>query len=118
MWRPVLPGISQGSILGQLLFLIYINDLSNELKSNVELFADDTSLFTIIKDKNESANTLNNGLSLISKWAFIWKVFFNPDLNKPVPELVFSRRRKSSISPDQKSKHYLVRKSFLTKAPQ
>ena len=46
-WRPILAGIPQGSTLGSLLFLIYINDLPNEMKSNKKLFADDTSLFTI-----------------------------------------------------------------------
>ena len=83
LWRPILAGVLQGSILGPLLFLIYINDLPNGLKTNVKLFAEYTSLFTIVKDKNESANDLNNDLSLISKWAFNWKILFNPDPHKP-----------------------------------
>ena len=66
-WKPILASVSQGSILGPLLFLVYINDLPNELKSNVKLFADGKSLFTIVKDKNESASILNNDLLLISK---------------------------------------------------
>ena len=68
-WRPVLAGVPKGSILGPLLFLVYINGLSNRLKSNAKLFADDTFVFTIFKDKNESTNILNDGLHLISTWA-------------------------------------------------
>ena len=57
-------GVPQGSILDTLLLLIYIIDLLNKLKSNVKLFADDISLFIIIKDNNESSNILNNNIKL------------------------------------------------------
>ena len=98
-WRPVLAGVPQGSILGPLLFLIYINDLPNDLKSNAKLSADDTSLFTIVKDKKESANILNNDLLLISRWAYNWKMLFNPDPAKPAQEVLFSRKKQNQIHP-------------------
>ena len=98
-WRPILAGVPQGSILGPLFFLIYINDLPNKLKSNAKLFTDDTSLFTIVKDENKSANFLNNNLSLISEWAFNWKILFNPDLMKPAQEVLFSRKKKTLYHP-------------------
>ena len=98
-WRTVIARVPKGSILGPLLFLVYINDLPNELKSSVKLFADEPSLFTIAKDKNESANTLNNDLLLISKWAYNWKMLFNPDPSKPAQEVLFSRKKKTQIHP-------------------
>ena len=89
------PGFNPGSTS----FFVYINDLPNELKSNVKLFADDTSLFTIVKDKNGSANILNNDLLLISQWADTWKMLFNPDPSKPAQEVLFSRKKKVQIHP-------------------
>ena len=97
-WRPVLAGVSQGWILGPLLFLVYVNDLPNDLKSNAKRFADDTSLFTIVNDKNESPNIINNDLLQIFKWAHNWKILFNPDPKKSAQEVLFSRIYTKHIS--------------------
>ena len=57
------------SILGPLLFLIYINDLTDGLSSNAKLFADDTSLFSVVHNANTTVKQLNNDLVKISRWA-------------------------------------------------
>ena len=68
-WTEVTAGVPQSSILGPLLFLIYINDLPDGLSSNVKLFADDTSLFSVVHDIHSSARDLNNNLKTINEWA-------------------------------------------------
>ena len=77
-----------GSILGPLLFLIYINGLTEDLSSNAKLFADDTSLFSVIHDIQTSANNLNKDLERISNWATQWKMNFNPDTTKQAQEVL------------------------------
>ena len=72
-------GVPQGSVLGPLLFLIYINDLENGIKSSVKFFADDTSLYSIVNVPKLSSEELNHDLDLINKWAHQWKMSFNPD---------------------------------------
>ena len=61
-WTNVQAGVPQGSILSPLFFLIYINDLSDGLNSNPKLFADDTSLFSVVQNINSTANALNSDL--------------------------------------------------------
>ena len=63
-WANVNAGVPQGSILGLLLFLSYINDFSDGLSSNAKLFADDTSLFSVVHDINTSAIKLNKDLKI------------------------------------------------------
>ena len=77
-WTNINAGVPQGSVLGPVLLLIYINDLSDNLQYNPQLFADDTSLFSTIKVPKRTANKLNNDLKEINKWVFQWKMSFNP----------------------------------------
>ena len=80
--------VPQGSVLDPLLFLIYINDLPNGLKSNVKLFANDTSLFSVIYNITESANVLNSDLSKTDEWALQWKMSFYSDPTKQAQEII------------------------------
>ena len=89
-WVSIEGGV--GTILGPLLFLIYINVLFYDLSTTAKLFADDTSLFSIVQNVNTSASHLNSDLSKISCWAFDWKMSFNPDPSKQAQEVIFSRK--------------------------
>ena len=68
------------------------------LKSNVKLFSDDTSLFSVVKNKEESASDLTNDLDMISKWAYNRKMSFNPDAKKPAQEVLFTRKISNIIT--------------------
>ena len=92
-WGDISAGVPQGSILGPLFFLVYINDLTADLKCIFKLFADDTSLFTVVEDSNTATNNMNHDLMLIRQWAYGWKMSFNPDPQKRAVELIFSWKR-------------------------
>ena len=89
-WAPFQSGVPQGSVLGPLLFLIFVNDLETGISCNVKFFADDVSLFSIVHDPTTSATDLNRDLNTIFSWAKQWKMSFNPDPSKPAEEIIFS----------------------------
>ena len=92
-WEPILSGVPQGSVLGPLLFLVYINDLTDNISSSMRLFADDSSLFLRVRDIQVSHDTLMSDLEKITQWANQWKMQFNPDISKQAIEVIFSQKR-------------------------
>ena len=98
-WVSIDAGVLQGSVLGPPLFLIYISDLSYNISTTAKLFADDTSIFSIVQNVNTSASNLNSDLSEISNWAVQWKMSFNPDPSKQVQEFIFSCKIQKTSHP-------------------
>ena len=74
---PVTAGVPQGSVLGPLLFLIYVNDIVVDIKSVMKLFADDTSMYLSLNNDDIRAEILGSDLEKVSTWATRWKVTFN-----------------------------------------
>lgn len=93
-WAEIEAGVPQGSILGPILFLVYINDLIDCVDSEIRIFADDTFIFRVV-DEN-STTKLNQDLEKITEWANQWKMIFNPDITKAAVEITFSRKRTPS----------------------
>jgi len=77
-WRPVISGVPQGSVLGPVLFLIFINDLDSGILNWVLKFADDTKLFSSIPDQL-AAERLQHDLDRLVQWSTDWQMSFNVD---------------------------------------
>ena len=95
-WRTITSGVPQGSVLGPLLFLIYINDITDDLASLPLIYADDTTLLEIVDDPVVSAGRLNSDLHKISVWADKWLVTMNPVKSRNV---IFSLKRNKQVHP-------------------
>ena len=97
-WEKINSGVPQGSVLGPLLFLIYINDLTDGISSNMKLFADDSSLFSRVQNVNATHEQLVTDLNIITEWAYQWKMKFNPDITKQAIEVIFSFKYKKRLT--------------------
>ena len=71
-WKPVDSGVPQCSVLGPQLFILYVNDISDIVKSSVLIFADDTKLFA----STDQNNTLQDDLRTLLEWAELWEMTF------------------------------------------
>ena len=98
-WTNILAGVPQGSALGLLVFLIYINDLPDGLKSICKVFADDTSRYSKISDIDTGNIDINNNLIKINMWAYQWKMSVHPDRNKQAIEVYFPPWCAKSLPP-------------------
>ena len=80
---PVTSGVPQGTLLGPLLFLLYINDLPDNVQSSVSLFADDALLYGIVAS-DADCDLLHSGLRRLESWQYHWQMEFNPSKCKIV----------------------------------
>jgi ribonuclease P/MRP protein subunit RPP40 len=74
----VLSGVLQGSVLGPVLFIIYVNDIPRSWGISIKLFAEDTKLYTVLQDDNIASAELQNCLDAIFEWSNDWQLKLAP----------------------------------------
>ena len=88
-WEITRVGVPQGSVLGPLLFLVFINDITENIQSHIKLFADDAMLYLDVEDHTKAAQILNQDLQNIYAWSQKWLVNFNA---KKTESLIFKTK--------------------------
>ena len=82
--KQITAGVPQGSVLGPLLFLVYVIDITDSLLSLTRFFADDRSFYYSESSISDIAGIRNHDLNLISSWAKQWLVTFNPQKTEAI----------------------------------
>ena len=75
-WEPMTSGVPQETVLGPLLFLLYINDITKDISSEIRLFADDCILYRQIVSNTDSVK-LQDDINKLYSWSLIWQMSFN-----------------------------------------
>jgi len=91
-WKPLTSGVPQGSIIDPILFLVYVNDIMENLSAGTSfpLYADDTKCARVINDFND-CYTLQNDLTAVCDWSKLWEMNFNLQKCK---QLCITRKKK------------------------
>ena len=78
-WTPVSSGVPQATVLGPVMFLIYINDISRSVTSQTKLFADDMKVYRVLINTEEDVKGLQNDLTRLQSWTTDWQMKFNTE---------------------------------------
>ena len=76
-WTAVVSGVPQGTVLGPILFLIYINDIMRNVESQSKLFADDMKVYRALRNVHEDTQILQDDLNALEQWSTDWQLCFN-----------------------------------------
>ena len=76
-WTAVVSGVPQGTVLGPILFLIYINDITRNVESQSKLFADDMKVYRALRNVHEDTQILQDDLNVLEQWSTDWQLSFN-----------------------------------------
>ena len=103
--KPVTSGVPQGSVVGLVLFLVYINDMLADINSEVRLFADDTVIYNLAENNTK----LRDDLSKLEIWETAWSMEFNPT---KCEHLKFTRKRQNTTT-----NSYTLHNTVMFKVP-